>query len=445
MNQSRLLQRFLRYVQVDTTARADAAGYPSSSGQLELGRLLTEELQALGFADARQSQYGIVLATIPATVARKKGTVPDQPPVGARRNGPEGAAHKWGLSPFSGTAPTIALCAHLDTSPETTGAGVKPQVIEGYPGGDLVLPGDPRRVIRAADDPELESLRGRTLITSDGTTLLGADNKAGVAVIMETAAWLVEHPEIPHGPLRICFTCDEEIGHGVDKLDLAEIGAVACYTLDGHGTGEIDVETFSADQAVVAVRGVNIHPAIAKGRMTNAVRAAAAFVAQLPRENLSPETTEDREGFLHPYDIVGGVAEVKLKILLRDFDAAQLAGLAERLRATAAAVMRDFPAARIEVAIERQYRNMAEGLAREPRAVAYAEAALRRLGRTARQTIVRGGTDGSRLTELGLPTPNLSCGGHNPHSPLEWACLDEMAESVEWLVSLAEVWAEGEG
>ena len=280
-------------MRIDTTARPDAEGYPSSPGQLELGRLLLDELQALGLADARQNQHGIVLATVPAT---------DRP-----------------------HAPTIALCSHLDTSPETTGAGVKPQVIEDYAGGDIVLPGDPSRVIRVADNPELESLRGRTLITTDGTTLLGADDKAGVAIIMETAAWLVEHPEIPHGPVRICFTCDEEIGHGVDKLDLEEIGAAACYTLDGHGSGEIDVETFSADQAVVTVHGVNIHPSIAKGRMINAVRAAADFVARLPRDSLSPETTDGREGFLHPYESAAAWAKMKLKILLRDFDAAKLA------------------------------------------------------------------------------------------------------------------------
>ena len=439
MNQARLLQRFLRYVQVNTTAQADAPNYPSSPGQLELGRLLADELRAIGLPDARQNQHGIVLATIPATAG-------DCPNFRGHRGEAvvnENGTRKGGQSPFS--APTIALCAHLDTSPETTGAGVKPQMVENYSGGDLVLPGNPSRVIRAAEDAELASLRGRTLITSDGTTLLGADDKAGVAVIMETAAWLVEHPEIPHGPVRICFTCDEEIGHGVDKLDLKEIGAVVCYTLDGHGSGEIDVETFSADQAVVTVRGVNIHPSIAKGRMTNAVRAAAEFVARLPRDGLSPETTDGRQGFLHPYEMGGGVAEVKMKVLFRDFDAAALTGLADRLRAIAAAVTHDFPAATIDVAIERQYRNMAEGLAGEPRAVAYAEEALRRLGRRAKQTIVRGGTDGSRLTELGLPTPNLSCGGHNPHSPLEWACLEEMAESVEWLVSLVEVWGEEHG
>lgn len=411
MNRARLLQRFLRYIEIDTTAQGDAEGYPSSAGQLTLGRLLVDELLAIGIADAEQNKDGIVLATIPAS--GKAG------------------------------APTIALCSHLDTSPEASGAGVRAQVIESYAGGDIVLPGDKSKVIRVAENPELDSLRGRTLITTDGTTLLGGDDKAGVAIIMETAAWLVEHPEIQHGAVRICFTCDEEIGCGVDKLNPQMIGATACYTLDGHGSGEIDVETFSADQAVVTVHGVNVHPGVAKERMTNAVRVAADFVARLPRKELSPETTEDREGFLHPYEIAGGVAEVKMKILLRDFDAAILEQHADRLRQIAAATMQEFPTAKIDVAIERQYRNMAEGLLREPRAVVYAEEALKRLGRPSKQAIVRGGTDGSRLTEMGLPTPNLSCGDHSPHSPLEWVCLDEMVESVEWIVALAEVWANG--
>ncbi len=413
MDRRRLLQRFLRYVRMETTSQADANHYPSSAGQLELGRLLLDELRALGLTDARQDQHGIVMATIPATVERR--------------------------------TPSIALCAHLDTSPETSGTGVKPQVVENYAGGDILLPGDASRVIQAMENPELAKLVGRTLITSDGTTLLGADDKAGVAIIMEAAAWLTEHRDIPHGPIRVCFTCDEEIGRGVDKLDIEEIGAEVCYTLDGHGSGEIDVETFSADQAVMTIRGVNIHPSIAKGRMTNAVRVAANFIDRLPRDVLSPETTEGREGFLHPYEVQGGVVEVKLKILLRDFDAGELAELADRLQQTAAAVTADFPAAQIEVSVERQYRNMAEGLAKQPLAVANAQRALQRLGRTAKLTIVRGGTDGSRLTELGLPTPNLSCGSHNPHSPLEWACLDEMLESVEWIVALAEVWSEQTG
>jgi len=409
MTARRLLERFLRYVRIDTTARFEADGYPSSPGQLELGRLLVAELQALGLNDARQNEHGIVWATIPPTVSPQ--------------------------------APAIAFCAHLDTSPETSGAGVRPKVIENYAGGDIVLEGDPSKVIRVADNPDLESLHGRTIITSDGTTLLGADDKAGVAIIMETASRLVEHPEIPHGPIRICFTCDEEIGHGVSKLTVEDFAATVCYTLDGHGSGEIDVETFSADQAVVTIQGVNIHPSIAKGRMTNAVRVVAEFIARLPRDRLAPEAAEGREGFLHPYELAGGVAETKLKILLRDFDAAQLTAQAALLQQIADEVKPLFPKAQIQIAIERQYRNMAEGLVREPRAVAYAEEALRRLGREPRRTIVRGGTDGSRLTEMGLPTPNLSCGGHNPHSPLEWACLEEMLESVEWLVALAERWA----
>ena len=407
MNAERLLQRFLRYVCIDTTARDDAEGYPSSPGQLELGRLLVEELRAMGIRDARQDDYGIVLATVPAA-------------------GAEG--------------PAIALCAHLDTSPETSGAGVRPQVVRGYRGGDLVLPGDPSRVIRAAECPELAALAGRTLITSDGTTLLGADDKAGLAVIMETAAWLMEHPGICHGPIRLALTCDEEIGRGVDHLDPEQLQAVACYTLDGSGADTIDVETFSADLAVVTLRGVNIHPSVAKGRMVNAVRAAAAFLRRLPHTTLSPETTEGRGGFLHPYEMRGGVAEVQIKVLLRQFDTAGLDGLAELLRRAAADTLTEFPAAAIHVDVRPQYRNMAEGLAREPRAVAYAQQALQRLGRSARRTVVRGGTDGSRLTALGLPTPNLSTGQHTPHSLLEWACLEEMVQAGQWVIALTEVW-----
>jgi tripeptide aminopeptidase len=410
MNTDRLLERFLRYVKVETTADPDAEGYPSSPGQLVLGNLHVEELRAIGLADARQNEFGIVLATVPATVKH--------------------------------AVPAIAFCAHKDTSPEASGKNVCPQVLRDYPGGDIVLPGDPHKVILVAENPELEKLRHCTLITSDGTTLLGGDDKAGVAIIMETAEWLVEHPGIPHGPVRICFTCDEEIGRGVDKLDLKEVDATVCYTLDGHASNEIDVETFSADQAIVTIRGVNIHPSIAKDRMTNAIRAAAEFIARLPKDRLAPEATEGREGFLHPFDVSGGVGEVKLKLLLRDFDSARLVDHAELLKNIAAEVMQQYPAAKIDVKIETQYRNMAEGLIREPRAVGYAEEALQRLGRTAKRTIVRGGTDGSVLTERGLPTPNLSCGDHSPHSLLEWACLEEMAESVEWLLSLVQVWAE---
>jgi tripeptide aminopeptidase len=380
---------------------------------LELGRLLVGELQALGLHDAAADTFGIVLATIPATAPS--------------------------------AASTIALNSHLDTSPETTATGVNPQVIRNYAGGDIPLPGGAGRVIRAAENPELEALQGRTIITTDGNTLLGADDKAGIAVIMETAAWLVEHPEIPHGPIRICFTCDEEIGHGVDHVDLEKLGATVAYTLDGQGANEIDVETFSADLMLVHVHGVNIHPSIAKGRMINALRVAGDFLARLPRATLAPETTAAREGFLHPYALEGGVAAATLRVLLRDFDTVRLDEYAALIARIAADCQRDHPGARIELRRQAQYRNMRSGLLAEPRAVAYAEEALRRLGRTPLRTIVRGGTDGSRLTELGLPTPNLSVGQHNPHSPLEWACLEEMVAAGEMLVMLAQVWGEAAG
>jgi tripeptide aminopeptidase len=405
-----LLDRFCRYVRLDTTAVENAKTYPSSPGQLELGRMLTEELRGLGLTDAAQDENGIVLATIPPTVKHD--------------------------------APTIAWIAHVDTSPETTGRNVQPIVHSPYNGEDIALPGDPSKVIRTVDNPDLAALKGKTIITTDGTTLLGADDKAGVAVIMEAAAHLLARPEVPHGPICVCFTCDEEIGHGVDHVDLKKLGAVVGYTLDGGGQGEIDGETFSADLAVVTLRGVNIHPAIARDRMINAVRLAGLFLDRLPRLIQSPETTADREGFLHPYRIEGGVAETTLRILLRDFDTARLADRAELLRSIAQTITAEYSQALIDVQVTPQYRNMADGLKKEPRALAFAQEAMRRAGLEPKLTIVRGGTDGSRLTEMGLPTPNLSTGEHNLHSPLEWTCLEEMATAVRVLVELARVWAE---
>ena len=254
-------------MKIDTTAQVDAKNYPSSPGQLKLGRLLVRELKAMGIENAQQDKFGIVLATAPATVA--------------------------------GPAATIAFCSHMDTSRETTGKDVKPQVIRNYRGGDIVLPGNPQQVIRVSESPELEKVIGHTLITTDGTTLLGADDKAGLAIIMEAAQWLTEHTEIAHGPVRLCFTCDEEVGRGVEHLDLGQIGAVVCYTVDGHGCDEIDVETFSAESAEVTIHGVNIHPSIAKGRMTNALRAAADFLARLPRDR-SGAGSDRRPRGLHP-------------------------------------------------------------------------------------------------------------------------------------------------
>jgi tripeptide aminopeptidase len=404
-----LLDRFCHYVRIDTQANERAATYPSSPGQLELGRLLVRELHGMGL-EAEQDEHGIVLATIPATQPRP--------------------------------APVIAWVAHLDTSPETTGRNVQPIVHRGYDGGDIVLPGDPGKVLRAADNPELAALKGKTIITTDGTTLLGGDDKAGVAVIMETAAYLMAHPDIPHGPVRVCFTCDEEIGHGVDHIDLKKLGAHVAYTLDGGGSGEIDGETFSADLAVVTITGVNTHPGMATGKLVNAIRLAGLLLDRLPRQTLAPETTADREGFLHPYRIEGGVNEVTLRVLLRDFETARLAEKAELLRHAAALLQAEFPRARLDVKVTPQYRNMAEGLTKEPRALANAFEAMRRAGLQPKRTIVRGGTDGSRLTEMGLPTPNLSTGEHNIHSPLEWTCLEEMQTAVRVLVELARVWGE---
>jgi tripeptide aminopeptidase len=405
---SSLLDRFCRYVRVDTQSIEDAKTYPSSAGQLELGRILVGELLDIGLKDAVQDEFGIIMATLPAKVAHK--------------------------------APVMAWLAHMDTSPETSGKDVKPQVYRNYNGEDVVLPGDRSKVIRVADCPELTAQKGGTLVTTDGTTLLGADNKAGIAVIMEAIAHLIAHPEIPHGPIRVCFTCDEEIGHGVDHIDLKKLGADVAYTLDGAGQAEIEGETFSADKATVTITGVNIHPSIGKGRMVNAIRLAAMFIDRLPRQFMSPETTEGREGFIHPVTIDGGVAQTTIRLILRDHHTPNLAKEAEMLRQIADHLMQEFPKAKIDIAIEKQYRNMADGMGKEPRAIKLAEEAVKRAGLTPKFPILRGGTDGARLTELGLPTPNLSTGEHNPHSPLEWTSLEDMQAAVRVLIELAQVW-----
>jgi tripeptide aminopeptidase len=406
---STLLDRFLRYVRINTQADDRVTTYPSSPGQLVLGNLLCDELRALGLADARQDEHGLVFATVP-------GNVPG--------------------------APAIAFNAHVDTNPENSGKDVNAQVIRNYAGGDIMLPKDTSKVIRVADNPELAALVGKTIITTDGTTLLGADDKAGLAVIMEAAKYLVEHPDIPHGPVVVVFTCDEEIGRGVLHLEPAMLGgAVAAYTLDGMGTAEIEDETFSADAATVTITGVNIHPSIARGRMTNAVRLAGMFLDRLPKRRMSPETTAGREGFLHPLTIEGGVGEVKIGFLLRDFDTAQLAVQADVLREIGRQVEREHPEATVRVDVRKQYRNMRDGVAKEPRAIQYAAEAVKRAGMEPKFKIIRGGTDGAVLTEKGLPTPNLSTGEHNPHSPLEWTCLEEMEAAVRVVVELVQVWA----
>jgi len=402
-----LLDRFLRYVRLDTQSDETSSTYPSTAKQLVLSRMLADECRALGLADVSLDEFGIVMATVPATTREP--------------------------------SPTIALVAHVDTSPEYTAAGVNPQVVRNYDGRDLVLPGDPSKVLKASEFPELKTVVGHTLITTDGRTLLGGDDKAGVAVIMSAAAALMKSDQ-PHCAVRVCFTCDEEIGRGTDKLDLHKLNAICGYTLDGGGRGEIDGETFSADGALVTVRGVNTHPSIGKGVMVNAIRILSDFLSRLPTARLTPETTDGREGFIHPYHIEGGVAEASCRLILRDFETAALAEQAQLLESIAAALRAEHPRAAIEIKIREQYRNMREGLAREPRAIAKAEAAMQALGIEPKRSIIRGGTDGSLLTAKGLPCPNLSCGQHNPHSPLEWASLDEMQTAVDVLVQLAVEW-----
>lgn len=410
MNPSeRLLHRLLRYVQIDTTADDTTDQYPSSTGQFTLGKVLVEELEEMGVTDIVHDQYGLVYAAIPS------------------RHCPD--------------APVVAFNAHLDTSPETTGANVKPQVVRDYAGGDIPLPGDPSKVITVEENPELAQMQGRTLITTDGTTLLGGDDKAGLAIIMECAQRLLADPDAAHAPLRILFTCDEEIGRGVQHVDLERLGAHVAYTFDGDGAGSIDVETFSADMATVTVQGVNIHPSIGKDRMVNALKAAAFFISQLPQE-MAPETTEGRQGFLHPVHIEGGVAEVTIKLILRDFDTANLEGQAEMLARIAEETQAAIAGTRVDVNVRPQYRNLGDGLAKEPRAVAIAEQAHRDLNVEPELTIVRGGTDGSLLTAKGLPTPNLASGQHTQHSPLEWACLEEMEQAVNIGLAILRRWGQ---
>jgi len=403
------LERFLRYVRIDTQSDPASETYPSTAKQLDLSRLLVEELRELGVEDAELSEHGYVLATLPATTAR---------PV-----------------------PTVGLIAHVDTVPGVSGTGVKPQVVR-YAGGDLALPGNPLQTLRPADVPELENHVGHDLVTSDGTTLLGADDKGGVAEIMAAVAYLTRHPEIEHGRIRVAFTPDEEIGAGTRFFDLEAFGADVAYTLDGSTRGEIQNETFSAIEATVAFRGYVVHPGSAKGILVNAIKLAAAFVDRLPKDALSPETTEEREGFVHPLRIEGGDEACAVTLILRDFDERKLAGHERLVRELADEVAARDPRATVTVTTRRQYRNMKEYLDRHPRALAAAEEAIRRAGIEPMNTLIRGGTDGARLSELGLPTPNLFTGGHEYHSQREWICVQDMGAAVATVVHLAQVWAQ---
>ena len=400
-------ERFLRYVRFDTRSDEDSESYPSTAKQLDLLRALLAELQELGLADAAIDEHGYVTATLPSTVDRD--------------------------------VPAIAFFAHVDTAREVTGAGVKPQRIR-YEGGDIVL-GDSGQTIRTSESPELANHAGHDVITTDGTTLLGADDKAGIAEIMAAATYLAAHPEIRRGPVKVAFNPDEEIGRGVIHFPVDTFGAVAAYTVDGSTTGEIQSETFSGAQVRMRVRGRAIHPGWAKGELVNAIKLATEIVDRLPKDGLAPETTEEREGYVHPTLVSGDSSEVELRFIVRDFENDLLDRHVELLRSIAADVAATDDRCSIEVESRIQYRNMRDTLARHPEILANLEEAVRRVGLEPRRTSIRGGTDGSALTEMGLPTPNIFTGGHDAHSEREWICVEDMGLAAATLVELAKVWA----
>jgi tripeptide aminopeptidase len=410
-----LLTRFLRYVQVDTQSDENSTTSPSTEKQKNLAKILAQELKELGCADASMDQWGYVYATVPGNL-------------------PKG--HK-----AAGKVPTIGLIAHMDTYHGTVGAGVKPQVIEGYGGGDITLPGDSRQVIRFGDNPNLGRCVGHTLITSDGTTLLGADDKAGIAEIMTAVAWMGKHPEFQHGPVRVAITTDEEVGRGTEHFDVAAFGAQYAYTLDGSDLAEIEDETFCADSALVVVEGHDVHPGYAKGKLVNAVRMAAAIIERLPREFL-PETTENRQPYLHPYDIRGDVTRIEIKFLVRAFTEEELRAREDALRAIAREVGDKFQGGRISVEVKESYRNMAYKIAEDSKVLEYAFDAVRRLGLEPVRRAIRGGTDGARLSFMGLLTPNIWAGGQSFHSVQEWVSLEWMTKASEVALHLLQVWVE---
>ncbi len=395
-----VLDRFLGYVTYDTQSREGADTYPSTPGQLVLLRDLVAELKAVGLADAAIDEHGYVMATVPATV--------DAPDV-----------------------PVIGFIAHVDTSPEMSGAGVTPIVHRGYDGRDIVLPDDPAVVLRPDDAPYLRACVGHDIVTASGTTLLGADNKAGVAEIVTAAEYLLAHPEIPHGTIRVGFTPDEEVGQGTRYFDVARFGARYAYTMDGGERGELEFETFSADAMSVTFRGFNTHPGFAKGRMVNAIKLAAAFVARLPADRLSPETTEGLEGFVHPYVVQASVDQTMVKLLIRDFVTAALKEKEAWLESLAREVVRGVDGASVDCVVEESYRNMREVLDQHPQVVERARQGFARAGIPVHARAIRGGTDGSRLSFMGLPTPNVFAGEQNFHSRLEWVSVQDMEKAVE--------------
>ena len=400
----------MRYVQVDTQSDPTSPSQPSTEKQKDLSRILVEELKAIGIADAELDQHGYVYATIPATTDKN--------------------------------VPVLCYCSHVDTAPDCSGTGVKPILHKNYDGSDIVLPDDPTVVITTHDHPYLKDRIGDDIITASGTTLLGADDKAGVAIIMDLANYLIQHPEIKHGKIRILFTPDEEVGRGVAAIDMKKLGADFGYTLDGGERAHLEGETFSADAAKVTFNGISAHPGYAKGKMVHAIKAATAFVDMLPRNEWCPETTEGKQGFVHPVAIEGGLEKATVQFIVRDFDTAMLAHHEERLRQLIDKTVKMFPGVTTTFEVKEQYRNMKEILDQHPQVMDYAEEAYTRAGMQAQRMSIRGGTDGSRLSFMGLPCPNIFTGEMGIHSRQEYVSVQDMEKAVETLVHLASIWEE---
>ncbi|UKJ08366.1 peptidase T [Solitalea lacus] len=403
-------ERFMRYVQVDTQSDPHSTAAPTTQKQKNLSRILVEELKAMGIDDAHLDDFGYVYATIPATSEKN--------------------------------VPVLCFCSHVDTSPDCSGAGVKPIIHKNYQGQDLVLPDDPSQVIKKADHQDLAEQIGNDIITASGTTLLGADNKAGVAEIMDAANYFMQHPEVKHGKIRILFTPDEEVGRGVNNVDMKKLGADFGYTMDGETLGSLENETFSANGLTLLIHGVSSHPGFAKGKMESAIKIASEIVAALPKGHLSPETTEGKEGFVHPVEIGGTVEESKVSFIIRDHVTANLAKHEGVIKQIADQVIANYPFSKYEIKVTEQYRNFKEVLDQYPQVIENALEGIRRSGMEPKLQSIRGGTDGSRLSFMGLPCPNVFAGEHAFHSKHEWASVQDMQKAVETIVNIASVWEE---
>jgi tripeptide aminopeptidase len=404
-----VLDRFLRYVVIDTQSDPASPTQPSTDKQKNLSRLLVAELLEIGLTDAHLDEHGYVYATIPATSEK--------------------------------AVPVICFCSHVDTAPDFTGTNVKPQIVRNYAGGDIQLTGDPQQVIRVSDHAALRDQIGNDIVTTDGTTLLGADDKAGLAEIMTMAQILVDNPDLKHGTIKLLFTPDEEIGRGVDKVDIGKLGAAFAYTVDGSTVGHVEDETFSADGVDITIQGVAIHPGFAKGRMENAIKIAGAIIDRLPRD-MAPETTSGREGFVHPVSLSGSMERASIGLIVRDFTEEGLVAKEAMLEEIVRDVMTAYPGSSHTLEVREQYRNMKAVLDRHPDIVANAMEAARRVGLAPVRGSIRGGTDGSRLSFMGLPCANIFDGGHAFHSPLEWVSRQDMEKTVRTLVELAAIWEE---